>query len=90
MATSLLDLGDDHVGELRTMPGETVPTALKYWHNKPDGTPCPALGYIFWHPDDKQYGWTLNSLDPLDVSPSLLCTACGDHGFIRGGKWVRA
>lgn len=31
--------------------------------------------------------WTLNSLDPLDVSPSLLCVTCGHHGFIRQGRW---
>lgn len=41
--------------------------------------------------------WAVESWDPLTVSPSLLCKAptenggvCGDHGFIRGGKWARA
>jgi hypothetical protein len=34
--------------------------------------------------------WQLNSLEPLDVSPSLLCTTCGHHGFIKGGRWVPA
>ena len=34
--------------------------------------------------------WELESTDPLTVSPSVLCTACGDHGFIRDGKWVVA
>lgn len=49
--------------------------------------------------------WTVESWDPLTLSPSLLCkaplfddvthkpipnTECGDHGFIREGKWVRA
>lgn len=33
--------------------------------------------------------WTIESLEPLTLSPSLLCH-CGDHGFIRGGKWARA
>jgi hypothetical protein len=33
--------------------------------------------------------WTVESWEPLTCSPSLLCH-CGDHGFIRGGKWVRA
>lgn len=32
--------------------------------------------------------WTVNSLDPLDLSPSLLCRGCGHHGFIRQGRWV--
>ncbi len=34
--------------------------------------------------------WTLVSVDPLSISPSLLCEACGTHGFITDGKWVAA
>lgn len=34
--------------------------------------------------------WQLHSLEPLEVSPSLLCGTCGHHGFIRGGSWVPA
>lgn len=32
--------------------------------------------------------WEVHSLDPetLHVEPSLLCS-CGDHGFIRNGRW---
>lgn len=33
--------------------------------------------------------WTVESWDPLTLSPSLLCH-CGDHGFIRAGRWVPA
>lgn len=33
---------------------------------------------------------TLVSRDPLHVEPSILCLSCGDHGFIRDGKWVPA
>jgi len=39
-------------------------------------------------PEDSM--WTVESLDPLTLSPSLLCRACGDHGFIRAGRWVRS
>jgi hypothetical protein len=38
---------------------------------------------------DKQI-WQVNSWEPLTLSPSLLCRECGDHGFIREGKWIRA
>lgn len=31
--------------------------------------------------------WQVRSFDPLDLSPSLLCTTCQHHGFIRGGRW---
>ena len=34
--------------------------------------------------------WTVESMEPLTMAPSLLCKLCGDHGFIRGGRWVRA
>lgn len=33
--------------------------------------------------------WQVESWEPLTLSPSLLC-ACGDHGFIRAGRWVPA
>lgn len=32
-------------------------------------------------------GWRVESFDPLSLSPSLLCTSCGLHGFVRGGAW---
>jgi hypothetical protein len=38
---------------------------------------------------DAQARWQVDSWDPLTISPSVLC-ACGDHGFIREGRWVRA
>ena len=31
--------------------------------------------------------WQVESWDPLTLSPSLLCTVCGDHGHIKSGKW---
>lgn len=34
--------------------------------------------------------WTVEQLDPLTISPSVLCRACGNHGFIRDGRWVPA
>lgn len=34
--------------------------------------------------------WTVVSRDPLTLEPSLLCRACGHHGFIRNGQWVPA
>lgn len=34
--------------------------------------------------------WDVVSTDPLTLSPSFLCTACGHHGWIRDGEWVPA
>jgi hypothetical protein len=39
--------------------------------------------------DGKNF-WTVVSWEPLTLSPSVLCRKCGDHGFIRDGRWVRA
>lgn len=27
---------------------------------------------------------------PLTLSPSVLCPRCGDHGWVRDGKWIPA
>lgn len=27
---------------------------------------------------------------PLTLEPSILCRGCGNHGCVRGGKWVPA
>ena len=36
--------------------------------------------------------WTLESLEPLTVSPSLQCgcPGCAHHGWIRQGRWEPA
>lgn len=35
--------------------------------------------------------WTVEAWEPLTISPSLVSSCpCGNHGFIRQGKWVRA
>lgn len=43
-----------------------------------------------WIPLDGSSAWTIVQLEPLTLSPSVLCTACGHHGFIQGGRWVPA
>lgn len=51
-----------------------------------------AGGITFDTPTAQQLGckvvWQIVSLEPatLHVEPSLLCL-CGDHGFIRNGRW---
>jgi hypothetical protein len=64
---------------------------LDFYHRRPDGLAC--FGWIPLEPHSGPDAWTLDSLDPLTVSPSILCRgkACGDfHGFIRNGGWVSA
>lgn len=66
-------------------------------HLNKDGQPCE--GFITFdlpevrdvlQPGDNRPLWQVESWEPFTVSPSLLCKICGDHGFIRDGKWVPA
>jgi hypothetical protein len=34
--------------------------------------------------------WTVESWEPLTLSPSLRCRDCGHHGWIRSGRWEPA
>lgn len=63
-------------------------------HSKPDGTPCEGAIHFALPETEKMsiaasHRWQVESWQPLTLSPSVLC-ACGDHGFIRDGRWVRA
>jgi len=63
------------------------PCGMMWDHTRPDtGVRCLAGS---WIPFSAGH-WTLESVEPLTLSPSLLCTRCGRHGFVRGGKWVEA
>lgn len=76
------------------MVDDGVRYGLSYIHpaNTPTGR-CES-GIFFdvplndFMPRDKV--WQVESLDPLTVSPSLLCTGCGHHGFICAGRWEPA
>lgn len=58
-------------------------------HKKPDGELCFGSVYFEGTKGDGPK-WKVESLEPLTISPSLLCKVCGHHGFIRQGKWVPA
>jgi hypothetical protein len=62
-------------------------------HKKQDGSWCQGTMWFDCEQVRKAFPghhtWTVVSFDPLTCSPSFLCH-CGDHGFIRDGKWVTA
>lgn len=63
-------------------------------HTRPDGKACIS-GVTFDGPVARQLVplsglWTVESWEPLTINPSLLCGGCGDHGWIREGRWVQA
>ena len=61
-------------------------------HVDKNGHKCS--GYVHFRDkppaENQRRQWTVESRDPLTLSPSILCTTCGHHGFIRDGKWVPA
>lgn len=101
-----INLGDDHElqfyswspnRELNPQYAD-MPDVEKYgaiiYHKKPDGTECFS-GITFESEvaknlDDDRPTWKVESWEPLTISPSLLCRICGDHGFIRDSRWVKA
>jgi len=77
--------GDEHIGVI-------------VWHPlRPGDTICASNGEcggaVFFdiqvNAGEARPKWQVQSADPLTLSPSLACH-CGDHGFIRGGRWVSA
>lgn len=101
-----LDLGHDHRAvflgwapdrELNPQY-EGIPDEPRYalliHHKDPAGAECS--GMVTFAGDvqrrvepDRPNVWTVQSWDPLTISPSVLCS-CGDHGFIRNGRWEPA
>jgi hypothetical protein len=64
-------------------------------HDRPDGSGRCSGGVLFDLPGvrDAFPGrpvWTVESWEPLTLSPSLLCRICSNHGWIRQGRWVPA
>lgn len=63
-------------------------------HPDPAGGECKSAIHFDLpgaeHLADGGHRWTVESWEPLTVAPSLLCRRCGDHGFIRDGRWVPA
>ncbi|MFD1145952.1 hypothetical protein [Saccharothrix hoggarensis] len=63
-------------------------------HAAGDGSPCASFATFDGEvqrlvaPDSPK--WDVVTLEPLTLSPSLLCRACGHHGFVRDGRWVPA
>jgi hypothetical protein len=104
--TERLDLGDGHSAEWsgwypdrELNPGlEGIPDVeqwgLTIYHTSPSGAPC--AGFVTLDGEvqrqvepNRTNRWTVEFWVPLTLSPSVLCS-CGDHGFVRDGRWVRA
>lgn len=62
-------------------------------HPRPDNGQQCAGGIMFDLPGvrdafpDREL-WMLARTEPLTITPSLLCSECGSHGWITDGVWV--
>lgn len=74
----------NHCLEFTTHQGASGPTGALFCHRKPDGSWC--IGGFQWAAPDGP-NWQLVSMQPFHVEPSIHCLSCGEHGFIRDGKW---
>ena len=88
-----LDLGDGHVLEFLGYEGQArVGANIK--HKTKDGKDCEGFvsfeGRAWANYFPSKPAWKVESDEPLTLSPSILCRSCGDHGFVRNGKWERA
>ena len=79
------DIGHGVIIEERFLDGRLGGVA--YWHTCSEGLP---EGYMPINEPGDTMWWALVSLDPLTLSPSILCPACKHHGHIVEGKWVPA
>lgn len=89
-----LELGLDHTLTLVSFgQNERFGAVLCHPNQKRPGEWC--LASIIFDSEDARVAlpdrpkWTVVQWEPLDITPSFQCN-CGDHGFVRDGKWVPA
>jgi hypothetical protein len=96
MKEERIDIGGGH--EIAFVSYRDDPrAALNDYHKTPDGKDCH--GFISFRggawantfkDNPEHQAWDVQSWEPLTLTPSLLCRACGDHGHITNGKWVKS
>jgi hypothetical protein len=91
---SIIDIGDNH--KIKFIGYEDDPcVGINVIHKAPDGKDCAGWVPFKGRAWEKVFSetiqsWDILSMEPLTLTPSILCTVCGDHGFIRNGKWEKA
>ncbi|MBS2962597.1 hypothetical protein KGA66_06030 [Actinocrinis puniceicyclus] len=89
---SVFSIGPDEYAVWETERGTGKRIGLHTWHwDQANGHWCGGwLGFtnVEGHPPRSKH--ELVREDPLTVAPSLLCSRCQHHGWIRDGQWVPA
>ncbi len=90
-----IDLGFDHHLHF-TFYKDDPYAGARIKHKRLDtGADCEGFIAFTGHSWEQSFqgtiqSWEIQQMHPLTCSPSILCRSCGDHGFIREGKWVLA
>lgn len=85
------DFGDGAVGIAIVAAASADVVAIVERHRAPDGAWCGGFVNLDVTGVIRDPRWqVLRSGRELTLSPSLLCRTCGNHGWIRDGKWVPA
>lgn len=87
-AADWIDIGHGVEILFYTQGDDVAPAGLLERH--PCLTDIRHAGAVPFVPTGTWPVWTVESWEPLTLSPSVLCRACGLHGWIRGGRWVPA
>lgn len=90
--SAMLDLGSGV--KAWWMIADGVKYGIHYRHPADTDTGWCESGIFFDIPANqflpRDRVWQVESYDPLTVSPSLRCNACGHHGHVRNGRWEPA
>lgn len=85
-----IDLGADHSLIAITWTDDERPSGWMVYHSD-RRDPMKECGCGVWVARRVMSDlWTLVSWEPLTIAPSILCGQCGDHGYIRNGRWESA
>ncbi len=82
-----LDIGHDHYLAYQYRDGQ--PVGALVWHPHHGRI---VAGGVHWVDVGAGPVWDAQHVgEPnITISPSIHCMDCGDHGFVREGKWVPA
>lgn len=92
--TDEIDLGSDHKMVFSEYDGQKR-VGAEVHHKREDGQAC-----VEWVPFEGRAWansfkgaiatWRVEQDEPITISPSIACRVCGDHGFIKNGRWEKA
>ena len=94
-AANAVDIGEGCFIEVAEWGGQ--PAGINNFHRDAAGAWCAGWVAFRGSPWSRQFekvegfqSWDVVKRDPLTLSPSIKCKACGHHGHIKNGRWTPA